>query len=201
MGFVKTKLDNDLQILLEKAKSFGYVLGSDGHFKSQEQCENNRTRYFLHIGFSSLGCGESLMKFELYDKIFEMRSPILTEFNKLVSSILMAQKKSEYDKFLYAEKFVDFIFDNIFNLEVDKDFSNNSSVMDFFSYEDVFYFNAFEEDDNDYFMDLRFYNDGMNYCGFMHVIDLDTIGDEYLIKRIQMKDNVFIQTKGGFFDD
>jgi len=73
------KLDNQKQKLINKAESNGYIYDSKSNtFKNQEELI-----YIIHISINTLGAGESLGKFEIYDKVFQIDEEFALNASKI----------------------------------------------------------------------------------------------------------------------
>jgi len=63
-----TNLNNQQQKLIQEAQQNGYIYDSKNNtFNKQDELI-----YIIHISINTLGLGESLGKFEIYDKVFQI---------------------------------------------------------------------------------------------------------------------------------
>ena len=113
-----TKLHNQQQKLTQKAQQNGYIYDSRNNTFNKQ----NESIYTIHISINTLGSGESLGKFEIYDKVFQVDEKFA----------LNASKISNLE---------DFMEDVLFYKDWDNDFLK-CTVFDEVNLSDRFYHNT-----------------------------------------------------------
>jgi len=73
------KIDNEKSRLINKAEENGYIYDAENNtFIKQD-----KLIYVIHISINTLGAGESLGKFEIYDKVFQVDEEFALNASKI----------------------------------------------------------------------------------------------------------------------
>jgi len=127
-----TNLHNQQQKLIQEAEENGYIYDSKNNtFNKQEE-----QIYIIHISINTLGSGESLGKFEIYDKVFQIDE----RFANIASKINNLEDFME-DVLFYKDWDNDFIKCSIFDeVNLSDRFYHTTDKSTYKNYENIITF-------------------------------------------------------------